>query len=78
MAYQPKKQQNASRQADVEFVKGMSVKHQETRFGDIIKVGINVEEFLNNEPNDKGFINLEIKKSKKGEYFAVLTKPLDK
>lgn len=70
----PKKQQ----QNDMEFAKGVSVKVQETKFGDIIKLGVNVEQFLENEPNEAGFINIEIKKSKAGNMYAVLSKPLDK
>ena len=69
-----KKQQ----QNDMEFAKGVSVKVQETKFGDIIKLGVNVEQFLENEPNEAGFINIEIKKSKAGKMYATLSKPLDK
>ena len=65
----PKKQQQ---QNDMEFAKGISVKVQETKFGDIIKLGVNVEQFLENEPNEAGFINIEIKKSKAGKMYAVL------
>ena len=61
-----------------EFAKGVSVKVQETKFSDIIKLGVNVEQFLENEPNEAGFINIEIKKSKAGKMYAVLSKPLDK
>lgn len=71
----PKKQQQ---QNDMEFAKGVSVKVQETKFGDIIKLGVNVEQFLENEPNEAGFINIEIRKSKAGKMYAVLSKPLDK
>lgn len=69
-----KKQQ----QNDMEFAKGVSVKVQETKFGDIIKLGVNVEQFLENEPNEAGFINIELKKSKAGKMYATLSKPLDK
>lgn len=68
-----KKQEQAS-----EFAKGVSVKVQETKFGDIIKLGVNVEQFLENEPNEAGFINIEIKKSKAGKMYAVLSKPIEK
>lgn len=68
-----KKQQN-----DMEFAKGVSVKVQETRFGDIINLGVNVERFLENEPNEAGFINIEIKKSKAGKMYAVLAPDLKK
>lgn len=70
----PKKQQ----QNDMEFAKGVSVKVQETKFGDIIKLGVNVEQFLENEPNEAGFINIEIKKSKAGKRYAVLAPDLKK
>lgn len=63
---------------DVEFAKGISVKVQETKFGDIIKLGVNVEQFLENQPNEAGFINIELKKSKAGKMYATLTKPLEK
>lgn len=62
-----KKQENVCK-----FVEGMNVKHTETKFGDIIRVGVNLEQFCNNEVNDRGFINLEIKKGKYGNYFAVI------
>ena len=71
----PKKQQQ---QNDMEFAKGISVKVQETKFGDIIKLGVNVEQFLENEPNEAGFINIEIKKSKAGKRYAVLAPNLNK
>ena len=71
----PKKQQQ---QNDMEFAKGISVKVQETKFGDIIKLGVNVEQFLENEPNEAGFINIEIKKSKAGKRYAVLAPDLKK
>ena len=68
-----KKQEQTS-----EFAKGVSVKVQETKFGDIIKLGVNVEQFLENEPNEAGFINIEIKKSKTGKMYAVLAPDLKK
>ena len=63
---------------EIDFAKGISVKVQETKFGDIIKLGVNVEQFLENEPNEAGFINIEIKKSKAGKMYATIAKPLDK
>ena len=68
-----KKQQN-----DIDFAKGVSVRVQRTKFGDIIKLGVYVEQFLENEPNEAGFINIEIKKSKAGNMYAVLSKPIEK
>lgn len=65
-------------QQEIDFAKGVSVKVQETKFGDIIKLGVNVEQFLENEPNEAGFINIEIKKSKAGKMYAVLVPNLNK
>lgn len=66
------------KQKEIDFAKGVSVKAQETKFGDIIKLGVNVEQFLENEPNEAGFINIEIKKSKAGKMYAVLAPNLNK
>ena len=44
MAYTPKKKiETENNKPQQEFAKGVSVKVQETKFGDIIKVGLNVE-----------------------------------
>lgn len=66
------------KQKEIDFAKGVSVKVQETKFGDIIKLGVNVEQFLENEPNEAGFINIEIKKSKAGKMYTVLAPDLKK
>ena len=66
------------KQQTPDFAKGINVKVQETKFGDIIKLGVNVEQFLENEPNEAGFINIEIKKSKAGKMYAVLAPDLKK
>lgn len=66
------------KQQEIDFAKGVSVKVQKTKFGDIIKLGVNVEQFLENEPNEAGFINIEIKKSKAGKRYAVIAPDLKK
>lgn len=66
------------KQREIDFAKGVSVKVQKTKFGDIIKLGVNVEQFLENEPNEAGFINIEIKKSKAGKMYAVIEPDLKK
>ena len=53
-----------------EFVKGMRVKTQQTQYGEIIKIGINLEEFKQNPVNERGYINIDILTSKKGEKYA--------
>lgn len=51
--------------SDKQFVKGFKVKSQETKYGEIIKCGINVNEFCeSNLMNDKGWINFDIKRGK--------------
>ena len=71
----PKKQEQEKHEQD--FAKGLTVKVQETKFGDIIKVGINVEAVMENPINEQGFINVEIKKAKSGKLYAVLARQLE-
>ena len=71
----PKKQQEKQHEQD--FAKGLNVKVQETKFGDIIKLGINVEAVMENPINEQGFINVEIKKAKSGKLYAVLARQLE-
>ena len=71
----PRKQEHEHEQQD--FAKGLTVKVQETKFGDIIKVGINVEAVMENPINEQGFINVEIKKAKSGKLYAVLARQLE-
>lgn len=67
-----------NKKSQAEFAKGVNVKVQETKFGDIIKVGINVEQIMDNPINEAGFINIEIKKAKSGALYATITKPMEK
>lgn len=53
-----------------EFVKGMQVKTQETKYGEIIKLGVKMEEFQQNPVNERGYVNIDILTSKKGEKYA--------
>lgn len=56
-----------------EFAKGINVKTIKTKFGEIVKLGINLEQFCEgNEVNESGFINVELKKSKAGDFYAVI------
>lgn len=55
-----------------EFAKGIKADKVETKYGDIIKLGINLEAFCENEVNDRGYINLEIKTSKNGRLYVVV------
>lgn len=53
-----------------EFAKGVKVKTQKTQYGEIIKLGINKDEFLLNPFNERGYVNIDILTSKKGEKYA--------
>lgn len=53
------------------YANGVLIKAIETQYGEILKVGVNLEKF-NENPNVKGWINLDIKKSKSGNYYAEL------
>jgi len=54
------------------FAKGVNVKVVKTQYGEIIKVGVNLEEFGDNPINDDGWINLDILTSKNGKKYAVV------
>lgn len=53
-----------------EFVKGVKVSVQETKYGEIIKLGVNLEEFKLNPVNERGYINIDILTSKEGKKYA--------
>lgn len=55
-----------------EFAKGVNVKVVNTKFGEIIKLGVNLEQFGENPINERGYINVELKKAKSGEYYVSL------
>lgn len=52
-----------------EFTKGVNLKTVETKYGEIIKVGINLDEIANN-PKNGSWVNFDIKKGKSGSYYA--------
>lgn len=53
-----------------EFVKGMQVKVQETKYGEIIKLGVKMSEFQENPVNERGYVNIDILTSKEGKKYA--------
>jgi hypothetical protein len=55
-----------------EFVKGMKVSTVETKYGEIIKLGIKIDEFKQNPVNERGYLNIDILTSQKGTKYAVL------
>lgn len=54
-----------------QFASGISIRPQATKYGEILKVGINLENFKNN-PQNNGWVNFEILKNKEGKYYAVI------
>lgn len=53
-----------------EFAKGIKVKVQPTQYGEIIKLGIHKEEFMQNPFNERGWVNIDILTSKDGKKYA--------
>lgn len=53
-----------------EFAKGLKVKVQPTQYGEIIKLGVNMEEFKQNPVNERGYVNIDILTSKEGKKYA--------
>jgi len=47
-----------------QFVKGFNVKEKETKYGSIIKIGINLQDFKENNFNEKGWLNIDLKRGK--------------
>lgn len=47
-----------------EFAKGVNLKTVTTKYGEIIKVGIKLEDFSENPINDRGYINFDILRAK--------------
>ena len=54
----------------VDFAKGVNVKTVQTKYGEILKVGIKLEDFANNHITESGYINFDIKTSKSGNKYA--------
>lgn len=51
------------------FPHGVSIKQVQTKFGEIIKVGIHTEKIFENEMNGQ-YVNFDIKKAKSGKWYA--------
>ncbi len=54
-----------------QFASGISIRPQATKYGEILKIGINLENFKNN-PQNNGWVNFEILKSKEGKPYVVI------
>lgn len=47
-----------------DFAKGVHIKTVTTRYGEILKIGIKLEEFSENTINERGYINFNILRAK--------------
>lgn len=57
------------------FADGVSIKPKETRYGEILKVGIKAEpfmDFLAKYTNERGYVNLDLKKGQSGKWYMEL------
>lgn len=57
------------------FADGVSIKPKETRYGEILKIGINAEpfmDFLAKYTNERGYVNLDLKKGQSGKWYMEL------
>jgi hypothetical protein len=54
------------------FAKGVNVKVIKTQYGEILKLGVNVNQLGENPINDDGWVNLAIMTSKAGKKYVVV------
>lgn len=52
-------------------MKGINIKNIATKYGTIIKLGINKDSLLENEFKN-GWLNLDIKQNREGEWYATI------
>lgn len=57
--------------SEQKYPSGTNVKSVKTQFGEIVKIGINLEKFRTN-PDNNGWVNLELKRSKDGNPYLTL------
>lgn len=57
------------------FADGVKVTARQTQYGEIIKVGIKADKFIDflaKYTNDRGYVDLDLKKGQKGNYYLEL------
>lgn len=57
------------------FADGVKVTARQTQYGEIIKFGIKADKFIDflaKYTNDRGYVNLDLKKGQKGKYYLEL------
>ena len=50
--------------SEKQFVKGFSIKSIQTKYGELLKGAINLEQIGENPKNEKGWVNFTIKRGK--------------
>lgn len=55
-----------------DFAKGIYVDTYHGDFGDIINLSINVDRIKENPVTDKGYVKIQLKKAKSGEWYQQL------
>ena len=53
-----------------QFANGINVRTIDTKYGQLIKLGINKDSILDNPYNDRGWVNIVLKTSKAGNMYA--------
>lgn len=56
--------------SDVQFANGINVRAIDTKYGQLIKLGINKDAILDNPYNERGWVNIVLKTSKAGNMYA--------
>ena len=57
------------------FADGVKIDAKQTQYGEIIKLGIKADKFIDflaKYTNDRGYVNLDLKKGQKGNYYLEL------
>lgn len=57
--------------SEKQYAKGVIIKEKETQYGSLLLFGINKESFIQN-PDNNGWVNFCVKKSKSGNPYAEL------
>lgn len=67
--------------ADKIFADGLKIKSYQTKYGEILKLGIksdNFMEFLAKYTNDRGYCNIDVLKGKSGNWYGELNQYKEK
>ena len=57
--------------SDIKFPNGVNIKTVQTKYGEIIKVGVHTEKMFENPMNNQ-WVNFDIRKGKNGKWYCAL------